>query len=375
MFIYMNMIYYIEHRYNAHVNPYPYPHPHRHRDVGHRPAPLSNRPMIDVPSAIAVRIARPGGPDVLEVVGRPPPQAQAGEIVIAVRAAGINNADVLQRSGRYPSAIARPDVPGLEVAGTVHAVGAGVTGFAVGDAVCALTNGGGYASYCPVPAGQALPAPRGVPLGHAAGLPEGLFTAYSNLYDFARLEAGQSLLVHGGASGVGTLAIQLARALGSRVFATAGTDERCRACVALGADAAINHRTHDFVAEVGRLTDGRGADVILDMVGGAYVMRNVRCLAHGGRIVNIAFQEGAAVDVDFGELMRRDGALIATMLRPKSSQQKARLAQSLRERVWPWVESGAIRPVIAGEFALRDAAAAHRAFEHERPVGKYLLRP
>ncbi len=320
-----------------------------------------------------VRIARAGGPEVLEVVERRMPIPGPDEVLIAVAAAGINNADALQRSGFYVSSIVRPDVPGLEVSGVVRATGADVRDVAVGDRVCALVNGGGYASHCIAPAGQVLPAPASMPLAHAAGLPEGLFTAYSNLYDFGRLEAGQTLLIHGGASGLGTLAIQLANARGARVLTTAGTDARCAACLSLGAEAAINHRTQDFVVEIDRLTGGRGVDVVLDMVGGSYVMRNVRCLARGGRIVNVAYQEGAQVDVDFAELQRRDGAFVATMLRPKSAGEKARIAVALRERVWQLLDAGRIRPVIAGEFALRDAAVAHRAFEDERPLGKLLL--
>lgn len=322
----------------------------------------------------AVIVTRPGGADVLRVVRRPVPRPAAGEALIAVNAAGINNSDLLQRRGESPAAIARPDVPGLEVSGHVVAVADDVTAIRVGDAVCALTNGGGYATHCIVPAVQVLPVPRGCSLVGAAALPEGLFTVFANVFETARLQPGEMLLVHGGASGMGTLAIQMARAIGATVYATAGSDIKCAACRALGAVDAIDYRTQDFVTEIMRSTAGRGVDVILDMVGGDYVMRNIACLARGGRIVNIAYPSGARVEVDFMELMRRNGTLSATMLRPRSTAEKGRLAQDLQKQFWPHIEAGRIRPVVAAEFSLSAAADAHRAFEAGQHIGKLVLK-
>ena len=321
----------------------------------------------------AVAIARAGGPDVLTVVRRPIPQPAAGEVLVAVAAAGINNSDLLQRRGESPSGIARPDVPGLEIAGRVAALGPDVAGIHVGDAVCALANGGGYATHCVVPAVQLLPFPRARTMVEAAALPEGLFTVFANVFETARLQPGETLLVHGGASGMGTLAIQMATVFGARVFATAGSREKCAACEALGAVRAFDYRTQDFVAEIDRATEGRGVDVILDMVGGGYVMRNIACLAQGGRIVNIAYPQGAQVTVDFMELMRRGGTLSATMLRPRPTSEKGRIARELRSRIWPDVEGGRIRPVVAGVFPLVAAADAHRAFESGQHIGKLVL--
>ena len=320
-----------------------------------------------------IAITGAGGPEVLVPVERAIPAPGADEVLIAVEAAGINNSDLMQRRGESPSGLARPDVPGLEVAGRIAALGARARGFTVGDRVCALTNGGGYATHCVAPAAQVLPWPAGCSAIEAAALPEGLFTVWSNLFDSGRLRSGETLLVHGGASGMGTIAIQMGRAFGARVFATAGTDAKCVACVSLGAEHAINYRTQDFVTELMRLTAGRGADVILDMVGGDYVMRNIRSLAPGGRIVNIAFPMGAQVAVDFMELMRRGGSIAATMLRPRSTADKGQIAAQLRAEVWPLVEAGRIRAVVAGVFPLAAAAEAHRAFERGRHVGKIML--
>jgi len=322
---------------------------------------------------IAIAIARPGGAEVLTQVERPIPSPGPDDVLIAVDAAGINNSDVLQRRGESPSKAPRPDVPGLEVAGHVAALGAQVHGFALGQPVCALTNGGGYATHCVAPSVQVLPSPQGCNAIEAAALPEGLFTVWSNLFDIARLRAGETLLVHGGASGMGTIAIQIARAFGARVFATAGTPEKCAACEALGAERAIDYRTQDFGKELLQLTAGRGADVILDMVGGDYVMRNITALAQGGRIVNIAFPMGAVVEVDFMELMRRGGSIAATMLRPRSTLEKGEIARQLLAEVWPLLDQGRIRPVVAAVFPLSAAADAHRAFEAGRHVGKLVL--
>jgi putative PIG3 family NAD(P)H quinone oxidoreductase len=322
---------------------------------------------------LAIAIARSGGPEVLVPVRRPVPVPGDSEVLIAVAAAGINNSDLIQRRGESPAGLVRPDVPGLEVAGRIAALGSGVTGWDVGERVCALTNGGGYAQFCTAPAGQVLPLPHGCGDVEAAALPEGLFTVWSNLVDVARLADGETLLVHGGASGMGTLAIQLARSRGARVLATAGTAAKCAACTALGAEEAFDYRVHDFVAEVLRATRGKGADVILDMVGGDYVMRNIRCLARGGRIVNIAFPAGAEVGIDFMELMRRNGSIAATMLRPRPATEKAAIARQLREQAWPLVARGQIRAVVARTFALAEAAEAHRVFERGGHIGKLML--
>jgi NADPH:quinone reductase len=322
---------------------------------------------------IAIAISRVGGPEVLAQVERPIPQPGPDEVLIAVEAAGINNSDLMQRRGDSPSTIVRPDVPGLEVAGRVAALGSRARGLTIGQQVCALTNGGGYATHCVAPVAQVLPLPKGCSAIEAAALPEALFTVWSNLFDSARLQDGETLLVHGGASGIGTIAIQMARAFGARIFATAGTPEKCTACEALGAERAINYRTQDFGSELLRLTEGRGADVIFDMVGGDYVMRNITSLAHGGRIVNIAFPMGAQVEVDFMELMRRGGSIAATMLRPRSTEEKGQIARKLLSEVWPLLDGGRIRPIVAAIFPLSAAADAHREFEAGRHIGKLVL--
>jgi putative PIG3 family NAD(P)H quinone oxidoreductase len=328
---------------------------------------------VDMPTMKAIAIAGTGGPEVLQRVRRAIPQPRADEVLIAVTAAGINNSDLMQRRGELPAGVARPDVPGLEVSGHVARCGADVEDFSTGDPVCALTPGGGYAEFCTAPAGQVLRIPHGVAVRDAAALPEALFTVWSNLFDVARLQSGDVVLVHGGASGMGTMAIQLARAFGARVFATAGGADRCAACEALGAERAIDYRTTDFVAETMKLTDARGADVILDMVGGDYVMRNIACLARNGRIANIAYSAGASVRVDFMELMRRNGSLSASQLRPRPPAEKAAIAARIRQSVWPLLERGLVKPVVSSAFPLDDAASAHRAFEQGRHVGKILL--
>ena len=319
-----------------------------------------------------VEIAAPGGPEVLRLGERPTPAPAPDEVLIAVAAAGVNHADLLQRRGRYPPPPGASDVPGLEVAGTVAAVGAGVDGWRPGDAVCALVAGGGYAAYCAVPAGQVLPVPAGLDAVAAAALPEAVFTVWTNLFDRARLAAGERLLVHGGASGIGTTAIQLAVALGARVFATAGTPEKCAACERLGAERAIDYRAADFVAEIEALAGG--VDVILDMVGGDYLARNLGLLASEGRLVQIAFLGGAQAEVDLAAVMRKRLTITGSTLRARAVEDKAAIAAAVAARVWPLVEAGALAPVIDAVFPLAEAAAAHRRLESGEHIGKIVLR-
>ena len=324
----------------------------------------------------AIAIVRPGAPEVLQLTERPDPVAGAGELLIRVTASGVNRPDVLQRKGAYPPPAGASDLPGLEVAGTI--VGGDTSemaaaGFKPGDRVCALVAGGGYAQLCVAPAGQCLPAPNGLSDVEAASLPETFFTVWSNVFDRARLQPGETLLVQGGTSGIGVTAIQLAKAAGATVIVTAGSDEKCAACVALGADHAINYRTHDFAAEVKRLTEGKGADVILDMVAGDYVAREVNCLAEDGRIVIIAVQGGVQSGFDAGLVLRRRLTITGSTLRPRPVAFKAQIARALRENVWPWIEAGRVRPVIYKTFEAADAAQAHALMESNQHVGKIVL--
>jgi len=324
----------------------------------------------------AIEISRYGAPEVLCEVQRPDPVPAPGELLIAVRASGVNRPDVLQRKGLYPMPPGVSDLPGLEVAGTV-AGGApedlAAAGLAIGDAVCALVAGGGYAELCVAPAGQCLPVPLGLNMVQAASLPETFFTVWQNVFSIARLRPGETLLVQGGSSGIGVTAIQLAKALGSQVIVTAGSDEKCAACVALGADHAINYRNHDFVAESRRLTGGRGVDVVLDMVAGDYVGREVECLAEDGRLAIIATQGGNAAHIDAGLVLRKRLTLSGSTLRPRSVAYKSALARELRERVWPLIEAGRVRPVIHQVFPAAQAAAAHALMESSTHVGKIVL--
>ena len=288
-------------------------------------------------------------------------------------AAGVNRPDVLQRQGHYPPPPGASDIPGLEVAGEVAAVGDRVTEWRPGDAVCALVAGGGYAEYCVAPAPQCLPVPKGLTAIEAAAIPETFFTVWTNVFERGRLVAGETLLVHGGASGIGTTAIQMARALGARVFATAGSAEKCAACVALGAERAINYREENFVAVVKEATEGRGVDVILDMVGGDYIPRNLDCLALEGRLVLIALQRGARAELNFTSVLQRRLTITGSSLRPRTVEQKGAIARALRERVWPLLESGQVRPVIHARFPLAEAAAAHRLMEAGAHIGKIVL--
>ncbi len=321
----------------------------------------------------AVEISKPGGPEVLRPAQRPVPAPKAGEILIKVAAAGVNRPDVLQRTGNYPVPADASDLPGLEVAGEIAAVGASVTAYKPGDKVCALVHGGGYAEYCLAPVEQALPVPKGLSLAEAASLPETCFTVWGNVYDRGRLAPGESLLVQGGTSGIGVTAIQMAAATGNRVFATAGSDEKCAACVRLGAEKAINYRTQDFAAEIKAATGGKGVDVILDMVGGDYVPKELKCLADEGRLVFIAFLRGPKTELDINEVMRRRLTLTGSTLRPRPVAFKAHLARNLREKIWPLIEAGRIKPEIYKTFALEQAAEAHRLMESSQHIGKLVL--
>ena len=324
----------------------------------------------------AVEITAPGGPEVLQPCERPAPEPRAGELLIAVQASGVNRPDVLQRKGLYPVPPGISDLPGLEVAGTV-AAGApadlAAAGLRIGDAVCALVAGGGYAEFCVAPAGQCLPVPQGLNMIEAASLPETFFTVWQNVFVIAALKAGETLLVQGGSSGIGVTAIQLAKALGATVIVTAGSDEKCAACLALGADHAINYRTQDFVAETRRLSGGRGADVVLDMVAGDYVAREIECLAEEGRLAIIATQGGNKSQIDAGLVLRKRLSITGSTLRPRSVAYKTALARELRAKVWPLIESGAIKPVIHQVFAAPKAAQAHALMETSTHVGKIVL--
>lgn len=322
---------------------------------------------------IAIEITRPGEPEVLVSTERPRPRVAAGEVLIKVAAAGVNRPDIFQRRGRYPPPPGASDIPGLEVAGTIEEVGTGVPNLRVGDAVCALVAGGGYAEYCAAPAPQCLPIPRGVDLVAAAAIPETFFTVWTNVFERGRLQAGETLLVHGGSSGIGTTAIQLARARESRVIATAGTADKCAACERLGAERAIDYRREDFVAVVREVTNGRGADVILDMVGGDYFARNVDALAVEGRLVEIATLQGAKAELNIQTIMQRRLSITGSTLRARSVDDKGAIARAVHQHVWPLLESGAVRPVIHATFPLRDATEAHRLMESSAHIGKIVL--
>lgn len=325
----------------------------------------------------AIEIARPGGPEVLTPCERERPAPGPGEMLIAVAASGVNRPDVLQRKGLYPMPPGVSDLPGLEVAGVVAGgdpAELAAAGWTLGDRVCALVAGGGYAQYCVAPIGQCLPTPAGLSDIEAAALPETFFTVWQNVFEIARLQPGETLLIQGGSSGIGVTALALAKALGSRVIVTAGSDEKCAACLALGAYHAINYRTQDFVAEVKALTQGRGADVILDMVAGDYIGRELQCVADDGRIAVIAAQGGSASQIDAGLLLRKRIAVTGSTLRPRSIAYKTRLAEALRARVWPLIEQGAVKPVIHQVFDALQASQAHALMESSTHVGKIVLR-
>jgi NADPH2:quinone reductase len=325
-------------------------------------------------SMTAIEITAPGGPDVLAPAVRPVPTPRDGEVLIRVEGAGVNRPDCLQRMGLYNPPPGASDLPGLEVAGTVAAVGPGVSAWRPGDRVCALTPGGGYAEYCVTPASHCLPIPRGLTVVEAASLPETFFTVWINVFERAHLGPGETLLVQGGSSGIGVTAIQMASAFGHRVFATAGTAEKCRACEALGAERGIDYRREDFVSVVKSLTDGKGVDVILDMVGGDYVARELKCLATDGRLSIIALLGGAVATVDLSDVLYRRLTVTGSTLRPRSVEFKAAVAAALREKVWPLIEAGRIKPVIHATFSLTEAAKAHALMETSTHVGKIVLR-
>ncbi|WP_271880546.1 NAD(P)H-quinone oxidoreductase [Phaeobacter italicus] len=318
----------------------------------------------------AIEISEPGGPDVLRECDRPIPAPAHGQVVLKVAYAGVNRPDALQRAGKYAPPPTASDLPGLEASGVVVAIGPGVSGLALGDAVCALLPGGGYAEYVATPAAHCLPVPAGLSMKQAACLPETFFTVWSNVFTRGGLKAGERFLVHGGSSGIGTTAIQLASTLGARVFTTAGSDEKCAACLSLGAERAINYRTEDFV-EV--MKGEGGADLILDMVGGDYIPRNIRALADDGRMVHIAFLSGPKAELNFAQIMARRLTVTGSTLRPQSDLAKARIAQDLREVVWPLIEAGTVAPVMDQTFALADAAAAHARMEGSTHIGKIVL--
>lgn len=324
----------------------------------------------------AVEISAYGPPDVLRLGQRPDPKPGAGELLIRVRASGINRPDVLQRTGNYPVPPGASDIPGLEVAGEIvegDAQAMAAAGLKVGDRVCALVAGGGYAQLCVAPVGQCLPVPKGLSDVEAASLPETFFTVWSNVFDRARLQPGETLLIQGGTSGIGVTAIQMAKALGATVIATAGSDDKCQACLKLGADHAINYKTQDFAEEAKKLTGGNGVNVILDMVAGAYVAREVGCMAEDGRLVIIAVQGGTKSEFNAGLVLRKRLVITGSTLRPRPVEFKAAIAQALQARVWPLLESGAIKPVIHSTFPAAQAAQAHELMESNQHIGKIVL--
>src|SRR5688572_20829743 len=310
-----------------------------------------------------IEISTPGGPDVLKAVERPDPVPRAGEVLIAVAAAGVNRPDVMQRRGSYPPPPGASDIPGLEVAGAIAALGERVRGWRVGDEVCALVAGGGYATLCVAPAPQCLPVPASLDLIGAAAVPETFFTVWTNVFDRGRLRSGETALFHGGTSGIGTTAIQLAVARGARVFATAGSNDKCRACEALGAERAINYRKEDFVAAIKDATEGRGVDLVLDIIGGEYFARNLSVLAVDGRLVQIGVQGGASAPLDLIQVLRRRLTITGSTLRPRTVEEKGEIAAALRSEVWPLLEQGRVKPIIYRTFPLEQAGDAHRLLE------------
>lgn len=319
----------------------------------------------------SIEIKTPGGPEVLQLAELERPVPLTGQVLVKVHAAGVNRPDILQRQGGYPPPPGAPATPGLEIAGEVTAVGEGVRRYSIGDKVCALVPGGGYAEYCAVAEDNALPVPPSFSMVEAAAIPETYFTVWTNVFDRGRLEPGETILIHGGSSGIGTTATQLAKAFGSRVVVTVGSDEKCAECVRLGADLAINYKSQDFVEEL--KARSIAPDVILDMVGGDYVARNLRCIAMNGRIVNIAFQKGSKVEVDLLPVMLKRLTLTGSTLRPRSVVEKAEIARSLEAKVWPLFAAGKCKPVIYRTFPLAEASGAHRLMESSQHVGKIIL--
>jgi NADPH2:quinone reductase len=330
--------------------------------------------MSDIPKQMkAIEITKPGDADVLMATSRPVPTPKNSEVLIKVRAAGVNRPDVMQRAGLYPPPKGASDIPGLEVAGTIVAAGNAVTGLQVNQSVCALVAGGGYAEYVTAPATQCLPIPNGLSIVEAASLPETYFTVWSNVFDRARLTEGETILVHGGSSGIGTTAIQLCSALGFDVLTTAGTEEKCQICEELGAKKSINYRTEEFSTSVKSITNQKGVDVILDMVAGDYLQRNLECLADDGRLVIIAFLGGVKTTIDMTDILRRRLTVTGSTLRPRSEEFKQKIAVNLLKYVWPLIENKQIKPLIYRSFALEDAAQAHRLMESSVHIGKIVL--
>lgn len=329
--------------------------------------------MTNIPATMtAIEIVEPGGPNVLKPTTRDVPVPGEGEVLIKVQSAGVNRPDVLQRLGAYPPPPGASDIPGLEVAGEVVALGEGSAGVAVGDVVCSLVTGGGYAEYCTAPAPQCLPVPKGLSVAEAGALPETFFTVWNNVFDRSGLKAAETFLVHGGSSGIGTTAIQLAKAFGATVLTTAGSDEKCQACLDLGADRAINYKTEDFVAVAKDETDG-GVDVILDMVGGDYIQKNIRALKPEGRLCYIAFLGGSKAELDLMPVMLKRLTLTGSTLRASSVDFKAAIAENLRTQVWPMIEAGNVRPVMHASYPLEDAVQAHVLMESSQHIGKITL--
>ncbi len=332
--------------------------------------------MNNIPQSMNyIQIEKHGDPGVLKLHSMPVPEPGPGEVLIKVAAAGVNRPDVMQRKGLYPPPPGATDVPGLEVSGTVVSVGQNVSKPPINSEVCALVTCGGYAEYCLAAASICLPVPEKISLVNAAGIPETFFTVWTNVFKRGQLKAGESLLVHGGSSGIGTTAIQLGKAFGATVYTTAGTSDKCEFCNNLGADAAINYREQDFSEEIKRLTEGKGVNVILDMVGGPYFPKNIRLLADEGRLVQIALMQGSKAEVDFRSLLLKRVTLTGSTLRPRSVEEKTKIAHALQKNVWPLLESGAIRPIIHETFPLKQASEAHRLMESSAHIGKILLKP
>ena len=320
-----------------------------------------------------INISEHGEPEAMEIKEGEAPDPGKGEVLIRVYAAGVNRPDVMQRQGLYPPPPGASPILGLEVSGEVVAMGDGVSAWSVSDRVCALTNGGGYAEYVAVPAGQCLPVPVGLPVEEAAALPETFFTVWANVFDRARLQQGERFLVHGGSSGIGTTAIQMAKSLGSKVFTTAGSAEKCAACQRLGADVAVNYIEQDYVKVLKEATGGQGVDVILDMVGGDYVDRNLELAANDGRIVSLSFLKGSRVEIDMMHILRKRLIITGSTLRPRSAEAKAGIAEKLRAHIWPLIESREIKPLIAARFPLADVVEAHKLMESSKHIGKIIL--
>lgn len=322
----------------------------------------------------AIVITRPGGPEVLKTEERPMPEYSSNEVLVKVSAAGVNRPDVSQRKGHYPApAWTSPDIPGLEIAGTIVETGADITRWKIGDKICALVTGGGYANYCSVPEGQCLPVPPNLSFIEAASLPETFFTVWSNVFDRGKLQPGETLLVHGGSSGIGVAAIQMAKALGSTVYITAGSDEKCRFCENLGAAKAINYKTDNFAEVIRQITNGNGVDVILDMVGGDYVQNNIRSLAVEGRLVMINMMMGKDVQVDLSPVMAKRLTITGSTLRSRDTEFKATIASSLEKAVWPLLENGKIKPIVYAVYPANEAAEAHGLMESSTHIGKIIL--